>query len=538
MSRFGEALQGRLARAEHSGGDITEVRGLIRAVSRDLEILESETLEEALGRVLRLCTSSHVEALAARLGWDGGGGTSLQEAGDRAGLTRERIRQLENKVRDAMSKISFLPAVDRAIEILDAAAERFEADVDTLLAEEGVSKIKFLPKGVATAADFLGRKYRFQIGEDGVCVQLEGDKDLKPLRNALLSLTDVNHVAPVPELQARVSEATGREPTAEAVRHFLDRHPRIVWLDSEHNWFWDGTARLRYNNYARKVLAISSPISIASLRDGVLRHHRARNMSLPRSTFEGLCRALGFDVRDGMVSLRETIRPKDILGSIELKFLTVLQENQNVLDSKAFRDACYSRGVNRHSFWVYLSYSPILERLAPGVYALRGADVDPARVAHLTGRTSETRGGLQDHGWTKDGAIWLGYTVADNLRDSGVVTIPSAVQRLLGSQRLEAVAVDGTPIGTLIIGSGSSAGSAWGLGSFITRRGVDVGDSLILTIDTELEIACVQAGSKDLLVGFQEGEGWGPQHYLEEATRPADSSEPDIGAEYRSSGAA
>ncbi len=45
---------------------------------------------------------------------------------------------------------------------------------------------------------------------------------------------------------------------------------------------------------------------------------------------------------------------------------------------------------------------------------------------------------------------------------------------------------------------------------------------LTVAIDTELEVALLQTGSKDLLIAYQDGGGWGPHHFLKEATRPFD----------------
>ena len=67
-----------------------------------------------------------------------------------------------------------------------------------------------------------------------------------------------------------------------------------------------------------------------------------------------------------------------------------------VLSTLELRDACIAEGVNRHSFWLYSSYSPLLERLAPGVYALRGSQVDPITVARLSGQRGPIERALQD----------------------------------------------------------------------------------------------------------------------------------------------
>ena len=183
----------------------------------------------------------------------------------------------------------------------------------------------------------------------------------------------------------------------------------------------------------------------------------------------------------------------------------VLRQHENVLGLHELRDACVTAGVNRHSFYVYLSYSPVITRLAASVWGLRGAEVDPTRVSRLLEDAPNRKSSLVDHGWTPDGAVWVGYEVSRGVMDGGVITIPSGAHEVIGDGKFELYAVDGARVGTLNI----KKSSAWGLGPFIGRRGVEIGDHVILSIDVELQMALIHAGSLDLLESFQEGLGWG-----------------------------
>lgn len=496
-----------------------EVLARVAAVRSVLRRLEAEKLDEALLHLVRIILPTrHVTAIAMRLGWDGMGGATLEEAGVVAGVTRERVRQIQIRLEEALETVTYIPALDRAIEALDQAADTFEPDAASLLRREGITFDNYLPAGVISAAKMLGRPYRFEVGPDKISVQLPGDTKTKVFQRALKSLSNVNHIASVLELQARIFEAEGEEPSLETVSAFLERYPNAVWLDNDHTWFWvrQGEGRNRVVGQIRKMLAVAGSLSLETLREGVLRHHRTRNTVLPQSVLIGLCRAAGFQVRDRVVSTSERIEVGKVLGGIETTIVDVLKSHGGIMHGADLEDECLKRGVNRHSFWVYMTYSPVLERIAPSVYVLRGAEIDPAEVAYLAGKDVPAEPALQDDGWTKDGAIWLGYRVKRNILASGVVSLPAGVRHMIGERRLELFAVDGTLVGTFVV---SSTGNAWGLTPFIGRRGIEVGDALIIALDTELEVAVVQAGSKDLLLTYQDGQGWGPRHFLEEATR-------------------
>jgi len=492
----------------------------VAAVRSVLRRLETEKLDEALLHLVRKSVSArHIEAIVRRLGWDGMGGATLEEAGKVAGVTRERVRQIQKRLEEVLETVDYVPALDRAIEALDRAADTFEPDAASVLRREGITFDTFLPAGVVSAAKILGRPYRFEVGSDKISVQLPGDTKTKAFQRAIRSLSNVNHIASVLELQARIRETEGEEPSLETVRAFLERHPNVVWLDDDYSWFWvrQGEGRNRVVGQIRKMLAVARSLPLETLREGALRHHRTRNTILPRSVLTGLCRAAGFQVRDGVVSTSERIELGKVLGWVETTMVGALKNHGGIMHGADLEDECLKRGVNRHSFWVYLTYSPVLERVAPSVYALRGADIDPAEVAHLAGRTMPTEPALQDNGWTKDGAIWLGYRVKRNMLSSGVVSVPAPVRNMIGERRLELFTIDGTSVGTFIV---SGMGNAWGLTPFIGRRGIEVGDALIIAVDTELGVAVVQAGSKDLLLTYQDGDGWGPRHFLDEATQP------------------
>ena len=452
----------------------------------------------------------------------------MKEAAEIAGVSRERIRQVQKSLEETLQKVTYVPALDRAIETLDQAADTFEQDASFLLRREEIVLDSFLPAGVVSAAKMLNRACRFEVGSDKISVRLPGDTKAKIFKQALKSLVNVNHIASVLELQQRAHDIEGIEPSIEIIKAFLDRHPSVVWLDDDHSWFWvrQGEGRNRITGQICKMLAVAGALPFETLREGLLRHHRTQNTILPRKILIGLCRAAGFRVHEGLVSANERIEIGEVLGEIERTMVDVLKNHGGIMHVAGLEDDCLKRGINRHSFWVYLTYSPVLERIAPSVYAFRGARIDPAEVAHLSDKDEPTEPAFQDDGWTKDGAIWLGYRAKRNIISSGVVSVPARVRAMLGNQKSELFTVDGASVGTFVV---NNTGNAWGLTPFISRRGVEEGDSLIISLDTELGIAVVQAGSKDLLLTYEDSNGWGPRYFLDKATQPFADGIPDEG---------
>lgn len=512
-----------LASAVTSRDEDEDVADLLNEFRQAIEEFRGLKLDEALVLFLELSVpGEHRAALAARLGWDGQGGTTLQQAGDLSGISRERVRQLQRKAEKVLSHVVYFPQLHDAIEALEEAAAELEQDASLLLFRSGITSRPFLPSGVVVAARTFGIEHEFEVQPDGLAVAVPGI-DNGAFSTAWKSLSDLNYVASVSEFHERVREHGAAEITEENARRWLGRRDRVVWLDPSRSWFWvqQGEGRARYYNIARKILAVSGRVSLTSIRDAIMRHlrYRGQSVSLPGTVLARYLEVCGCDIDDeGYVTSKSP--DLDELTANELIIVDVLRANGNVMRGWEFRQECINRGVNRHSIQVYSSYSPLLQRLMPGVYCLRGADVDPGRVAVVNDRGARpAERQVQDSGWTIDGAHWIGYRVTRNIWETGIVSVPAGVREILGELRLPLYTTDGQEVGTFAIGD---AGNAWGLSPFIDRRGVEVGDSLVIAIDTDLECALVQAGGSDLLEEYSDGDGWGVRKALEEVTRPED----------------
>lgn len=271
---------------------------------------------------------------------------------------------------------------------------------------------------------------------------------------------------------------------------------------------------------ARKILAISPEISLDKLREGIFRHHRCSGLNLPRLILARLLEVAGFTVRDAIVS-GSGLGLAEELSDSERALIGILREMENVSDSAQLLRAWKSTGWSKATLGMLLSNAPFIERVAQGVYALRGAVIDPARVARLSTKRKRSFS-FKDYGWTEDRAVWVGLEVTSTLLTTSIFHVPAAVRRLVGLGPFELFAVDHNRMGMLKM---NDQGQAWGLGPFFTRRGVEVGDILIITLDRELSTAYAQVNGRELLSRFRDGEGKGPRVLMEEATSPASDDE-------------
>jgi hypothetical protein len=187
------------------------------------------------------------------------------------------------------------------------------------------------------------------------------------------------------------------------------------------------------------------------------------------------------------------LSPSEFLSNSEQIILKVLKEHGPVIQRAKLEQLCQDAGMNHHSFWVFLSYCPLISRHATGVYGLRGAEIPVGLVESLIPKRTARSKLLIDYGWTDDGNIQILYRVSEGMLANGIVSIPAALKAFLQG-KFALVTGDNSKIGTFVV----KDNTAWGLGPFFSRRGGEPDDYLLMVFDLSLRIVAVQIGDSSL----------------------------------------
>lgn len=487
-----------------------EARRLVHAL-RELESQVSQMRRLSLRDELRAVVAAIVPAASGqqmvidRLGLSGGAAMTLQEAGDRAGVSRERVRQVEKRFRDSVAASPpWTPVLDKAIRSLRACAPGRLSDGWAVLRERGVVDELLDPRALVAAARAFGKRTGVLIEPNHDLVLADDvDPDVES-RLATRARKLITHwgATTVDEIRA-VLASEGYAIDEPLARLLLQRLDGFSWLDEQSGWFWLHTsARNRLLNQIEKIMAVAGSIAIGELRDGVGRHHRMKGFRPPREVLAVLCEQTGLYRRDGDQIIGGPGLPdwNDVLGTNEATIADVLFRHGPIMRRDELeRRAVDESGLNRSSFYVYLGYSPILGRYAPSVYGLRGAQVSAAQVDALIPSRARSQV-LQDHGWTDSGDIWVAYRVSAAGERSGVLTTPGALKGVVQGD-FQLFAEDERPVGTLVVED-----SMWGLSPFFRRFGVEEGDYVVIQISLRERKSTIYAGAADLLLRFQLGE--------------------------------
>lgn len=444
-------------------------------------------------------TERNREIAVKYFGWAGNAPRTLESVGEEYGMTRERVRQVcETVIAPIRQPRPFAPTLDRtlrwAMRRLPAAKLDLEADLSRL----PFVRAAFDIRGLGTAAHELGRPNPLQLTyfADIEAVVAPGT-DAEFERLLQIARKSVSHwgVATVEEVVQQLKEEGHQQRDPEFVGKLLSLLPDFVWLDQASGWFWlSATPRNSLLTQIEKIFAVAKNIRLADLRAGVSRHHRRKGFAPPRRVLAELLRQLPYcQVNDDAVIVTEQFRFGQALSATEQKMAAALAANGGIMGRDSLAELCTAAGVKHETFSLYLTYSPIIERYARGVYGLRGRAVMPGEVEALIPKPTRHGKVLVDYGWTKGQQVVLLYRLSEGLISSGVASIPSSLQTVLAG-KYAMRASDGAAIGTLVV----QRNSAWGLLPFFRRRGGDVGDNLSVTVDPKNRRALLSLGDECL----------------------------------------
>jgi hypothetical protein len=472
-------------------------------------------LWESSGRKQETLLAKKQDALLARLGWDGSGPITLEEAGYIAGITRERLRQLQNHIEERLpSHPVFMPALDKAITTLTAQAPIEAEQAAHLLVTEGISSKPFSPQSILMAANACKREIPFHIEEHRGRSLVIARSHGRYLNNLLIIASRQAMASGATNIAEVTAEALSSGiPVAEAtVREILHAFPDLQFLEDD--WFWYPKGKNGGNpiqNNVRKMLSVVSPMSVTMIREGLRREYRYRSFNKPgkwdlivppRPVLRAFFRTHPEFEIDELDQVTPTA-PLDCrveLPPMEQVLVDVFRSAPIcVLDRASCAKKCIEQGMNQYTFAVYLTYCCVITHLGTEIWTLRGVQVDPAVVNAVRAANAERprRKRVLDYGWSQEGRLWAAVRLPNiKSQPSFVFQLPAPIRGLLADREFSALSESGIPAGRIRI---TEDGRSWGYGPFLSRSGADESDILIVEFDLADHTALLRLGDDEVL---------------------------------------
>jgi hypothetical protein len=236
------------------------------------------------------------------------------------------------------------------------------------------------------------------------------------------------------------------------------------------------------------MVAACGPLEVADIVGGLDRQRRLGR--LPRVPSERALHLFAeahpeFTVEpNGAIASTEPLDPiAELDVTEETLFLILKSAEDGFLDRREFEEEAVAREINRNTFSVYTSYSPILDNPAVDRWALRGARISPAALA-AHGMTSRQRRYVHTE-WLADGRLRIDRELPTT--HSTVISIPTALARYVAGREFAASDESGMPLGAIRF---NENGGSWGYSRFIEAHAVSTGD--IIRLDMNLVAGTVQ----------------------------------------------
>ncbi len=371
--------------------------------------LSDPQLEAELAAIAERAEPGRTARLAVRhWGWDGRGGATLEAAGRELGITRERVRQLCERLAQRLGPAGVAaPALDRALVLAAHAVPTTAHDLARRLADARIAAQPFDPVGLLTAAAVLGRRPTFSLGTvKDVRVVLPDPPDPGSDTEAVIAaVVDTARAVVRRAGAARVGEVTGRVAAELAVwvddalvTAVVCESAGFVWLERRTGWFYlPSVAKNAVVSRVAKVLSVTGAVRLAELHAGIRRDERMREFVMPEYILAELCERLpGVRVRGEVVYAEQRQAPEDVLETTELTLLRLLEQSGGEADRHELEHACLAAGMKASSFNNRIAYSPIVKELGHGRYGLRGIEGGASAEAGGDGREAGGAVGADD----------------------------------------------------------------------------------------------------------------------------------------------
>lgn len=490
--------------AEAGAIDADTVAGEIRAISANLTHWRGQW-GRATMKIEDLSESDRKLAnyFAERYGVLGEDLCTLQSVGNRYGLTRERIRQVQEKMLARVTGRTFrTPRLDELAKRIEAVVpitvEEFDRKNRDLLGEslsvEGATRF---------AREVLGRRIAKIDVPHGpaaqsvqrMLVEEYGATPVAAIRTAVRKMISNCGAAHVMFVAGAAGDIHGGGITPTEVRKIVQALRGFEWLMEGDGWFWLGPDQ---HNRAlittRKVLAVAGKkVDIESLHQAFCRSRRLTYdedrdnypIELPWQVMrEVLARSPDLKtIQKNDFELSAALDPRDVLNESERAIYDIADRHGGIVSRRTLDEGTVKAGLfSVMNLQLMLQASPIFERVEWGVFKLRGRDLDLQALAAARSQVGSQNRLHQAAQMRNEGGTYrVEVSITDNMMLTYSIRVPTAIADAIPGGEYQ---VTGTVIGKASFGGTPKTRHVlYGLMALLRREGVEAGWNIDLLFD-------------------------------------------------------
>lgn len=357
--------------------------------------------------------------LCARYGSNGEEASTLQAVGDKYGLTRERVRQIQAKF---IERASYLRPASTLYDRFRAAISpslpgtvtELEQSMTALLGEgqslEGAGRFGREVLGIQPGFTICAQEQK-TLHRRVVATGPEREplsREAKQVRHACIQMISACGAAQVHIVQGMVQGNGGGPFGGRGLLTAISNIKGMRWLDQRTGWFWL-TSEAKDNSVhtaVMKIFAVSGRrLDVEEIYAAVVRSLRKRyadrepnlRVLMPPWVLSEMLKQTDFlkVVQKEYFELRESRShqgSEDVLSPTERFVFEYMRSHGNVASRMELRRAYGRAGLGGEmALQMMLGYTPILYRVERAVYALVGRDIDIKGLARARKRSGVSR---------------------------------------------------------------------------------------------------------------------------------------------------
>ena len=443
-------------------------------------------------------------ALSERAGTSGTVKT-LEEVGKGMGVTRERVRQIMDRIVPYLRGAN-LPGVTLVAQVLVEEGVVAEP-IGDVLCRTGLTRPTLTGRAFLNILKLAGTSPTALVGTDLVPVDgwIVAEPELPVMRSLAMAKRQTSSygMTTVEEIRQAIVNA-GKHLEPGPIRRVLRAEPSVKWCG---DWLWvqkdnDSPHSNRLVNTARSILSVNSPQTVASIHDGARRMWRFRGLDIlpPVDAMQGFFRASPYFMVEGdAVSPVESLDYHELLGAVSAAMVDVLKSSPyQVMDRQSLNDACIEAGIAPATCTIWTTYAEWMEKFAPSVWGLRGSNPNPAAVQTIR-RAAAARSKAEPHRkvwvWAPDATVVQTMDVTTSLLNTGVLSFDPHIRHLLAGRSI-AVYKDERLVATAKVGVDHPF--CWGWHPALAALAVKKGDVIRIRLNIAALTAEVHCGHQEM----------------------------------------
>jgi hypothetical protein len=348
--------------------------------------LEVELAAWARRAASAVWTTRRFRVLLARLGWTVKTPWTLEEAAREVGVTRERVRQMQDRLERSLVEPTPRARVRQALDVVAAALPIPESAVSDLLRARGLSRGRIGIRGLLHAARLVRLDAPFQVSRLGWVVSPPASaigrrEFVWTIRCELGS----KGIATAEDIVARFAP-TDRDELHPIVRATLAAAPWARRVGGTPYWCaWERDRPSRRAPFLRAVhatVAACGALSLVEVLAGLRRADRYRRSARAIPSREVLRLVLTMDprlrVEDDVVAPGPGLDAEEALTAIQILLLELVRETQHatgeeLVPLEVVAVVAHQVGMPKATAYLNLRWAPFLYDVRRGVVGLRSA---------------------------------------------------------------------------------------------------------------------------------------------------------------------